>query len=324
VERCPDTCPRIPDEASIGLVHRFVEASGVQFHYVEAGDGPLALLLHGFPEFWYAWRHQIGPLAARFRVVAPDLRGYNLTEKPAGGYALEQLVADVTALVSALGAERASLVGHDWGGAIAWATAMWAPSRVERLAILNAPHPGAYLRELRRNPRQWFKSWYIGFFQLPWLPEWALGRNNCLAIARLLRDSAVNRGTFGRSDLVEYRRAMCRSGALRSALAYYRALGRTPPWKLARRIRTIDAPTLVIWGGRDVALVRELAEGLERWVPDLRVERVPEAGHWIQHERPEVVNRLLVEFLSGEDAVTSGSRTGAGDPGATDSSGRLG
>jgi pimeloyl-ACP methyl ester carboxylesterase len=298
VERCPDTCPQISDEASIGLAHRFVEANGVRFHCVEAGSGPLVILLHGFPEFWYAWRHQLPSLAERSRVVAPDLRGYNLSDKPAGGYALEQLVADVAALISALGAERASLVGHDWGGAIAWATAMWAPSRVDRLAILNAPHPGAYLRELRRNPRQWLKSWYIGFFQLPRVPEWALGRRNCLAIARMLRDSAVDRETFSRADLMEYRRAMCRPGALRSALAYYRALGRTPPWELARRIRTINAPTLVIWGERDVALVPELAEGLERWVPNLRVEWVREAGHWIQHERPERVNRLLAEFIA--------------------------
>jgi pimeloyl-ACP methyl ester carboxylesterase len=300
MNECPSTCPRIDGEDAMGLRHGFVEANGARFHYVEAGRGPLAVLLHGFPEFWYSWRRQLGPLSERLRVVAPDLRGYNLTDKPAEGYRLADLAEDVAALVGALGAERAMVVGHDWGGAVAWATAMWAPQRVERLAILNAPHPAAYYRELRHSPRQWLKSWYIGMFQIPGLPEWALGRQRCLGIARMLRSSATRPELFSREELIEYRRAMCRPGALSAALAYYRALGRTAPWELRRQIRVIEAPTLVIWGQRDVALVPELADGLERWAPSVRVERVPDAGHWVQHERPELVNRLLGEFLGGQ------------------------
>ena len=174
---------------------------------------------------------------------------------------------------------------------------MWTPDRVERLVTLNGPHPGAYFRELGRNPRQWLKSWYIGFFQLPGLPERMLGQRRCLPIARQLRATALDPGAFSNADLAQYRRAMCRPGALRAALAYYRALGRTSPWQLTRRVRPTSAPTMVIWGDRDIALVPELADGLERWAPNLRVHHLPEAGHWVQHERPDEVNRLLLEFL---------------------------
>ena len=294
---CPATCPRLPGEDERPLVHRFVTANGVRFHCVEAGDGPLVLLLHGFPEFWYAWRHQIHPLAERFRVVAPDLRGYNLSDKPAGGYTLPDLTSDVADLIAALGAERAAVVGHDWGGVIAWAAAAWMPGRVERLAVLNAPHVAAYTRELRRNPRQLLKSWYVAFVQLPHLPEWALSLRGCLAIAQMLRRTSVS-STFSDADLAHYRRAMCRPGALRSSLAYYRAARRTPPWRLARRFGRTATPTLVIWGEQDPALVPQLTEGLERWVPNGRVHRIHDAGHWIQHEQPKLVNRLLVDFLS--------------------------
>lgn len=307
---CQD-CPPLHDEARLGLAHRFVKANGLRFHLVEAGQGPLVLLLHGFPEFWYGWRHQIGALAERFRVVVPDLRGYNLSDKPASGYRLDHLVADVEGLVEALGEERAAIVGHDWGGAIAWATAMWAPRRVERLAILNAPHPGAYFRELRRNPKQWLKGWYIGFFQIPRLPEWALGRRGCRPIARMLRESSIVPGAFTDADLAHYRRAMCRPGALTGALAYYRALGRMPPWELARQARLTTASTLVIWGEQDVALVPRLADGLEMWAPDLRVHRLASASHWIQHERPETVNRLLLDFLSDDYPRPGGTRSTA-------------
>jgi epoxide hydrolase 4 len=281
------------------MVHRFILANGLRFHCVDAGSGPLVLLLHGFPEFWYGWRRQIPALARGFRVVAPDLRGYNLTDKPARGYDLRTLVGDVVGLVDALGEERASVVGHDWGGVVAWGTAMWEPERVERLAILNAPHPGAYFRELRRNPRQLLRSWYVGLFQLPGLPEWVLGRRRCRGIAELLRRSAIVPEAFSDADLAHYRRAMCRPGALHAALAYYRAFIRTPPRQLTRQLRPTTVPTLVVWGEQDAALVPELADGLEAWAPNLRVRRVPDAGHWVQHERPDLVNRLLLEFLAG-------------------------
>jgi pimeloyl-ACP methyl ester carboxylesterase len=310
---CPVTCPRLPCEAEIGLRHRFVEANGVRFHVVEAGGGagaagvredgaegesrPLVLLLHGFPEFWYGWRSQIPALAARFRVVAPDLRGYNLTSKPTAGYDYETLASDVPALIRALGAERAHVVGHDWGGMVAWGAAIFHPEVVDRLVILNAPYPGAYLRELGRNPRQWLRSWYIGLFQVPGLAEWLLTRGHGRGVAEALRGSARDPGAFSAADLAAYRRAVCRPGAASAMLAWYRALWASDRERLRARLRTVTAPTLLIWGLQDVALVPELTEGLDDWVPGVRVERIADASHWVQHERSELVNRLLLEHV---------------------------
>jgi epoxide hydrolase 4 len=295
---CPATCPRLPDEDAIGLRHRFVDANGLRFHIVEAGSGPLVLVLHGFPEFWYGWRSQLPALAQHFRVVAPDLRGYNLSDKPASGYDFETLASDVPALIRALGAERAHVVGHDWGGMLAWGAAMLHPGCVDRLAILNAPHPGAYLREITRNPRQMLSSWYIGLFQVRGLAEWTLTRGNGQGVADLLLSSTVEPECFWPDHLAPYRRAMLRPGAARATLAYYRALARTPPSRIRKRLRPVQAETLLIWGMKDPALVSELTTGLDAWVPRLRIERIPEAGHWVQHERPAEVNGLLVEHLS--------------------------
>jgi epoxide hydrolase 4 len=292
---CPDGEPRI----DVPLDHRFVRANGVRFHVVEAGRGPLVLLLHGFPEFWYGWRHQIGALAGRFRVVAPDLRGYHLSEKPADGYDFATLARDVAELVPALGEERAHVVGHDWGGVVAWGAAANHPARVERLTILNAPHPGAYLREIRRNPRQMARSWYIGVFLVPGLAERLLGARRGALLTRMFRDTLIHQEAMSDAEIGQYRRAAGRPGALPAMLAYYRSLRRSLPQEREAGERRIAAETLVIWGMRDAALVPELTEGLERWAPNVRVERIPDAGHWVQHERPAVVNRLLLDFLGG-------------------------
>ena len=310
---CPATCPRLPDEAAIGLRHRLVVANGVRFHVVEAGrdaEGepgtvaerrPLVLLLHGFPEFWYGWRSQIPALAERLWVVAPDLRGYNLSSKPASGnpsaYDYATLARDVPALIRALGAERAHVVGHDWGGMVAWGTAIFHPEVVDRLAILNAPHPAAYLRELGRNPIQPLRSWYIALFQVRGLAEWLLTRGHARGVADLLRGSTVDPGCFSAADLAAYRRAALRPGAARAMLAYYRALWSADPEALRRRLRPVTASTLLIWGVQDAALVSELTDDLDGWVPGVGVERIAEAGHWVQHERPGLVNRLLLEHL---------------------------
>jgi epoxide hydrolase 4 len=308
---CPSTCPRLPDEAEFGVRHRFIEANGVRFHVVEAaGDTPgrseeegarrpLVLLLHGFPEFWFGWRSQIPPLARRFRVVVPDLRGYNLSGKPSSGYDFETLVRDVPSLIRALGADRAHLVGHDWGGMIAWGAATFYPDVVDRLVILNAPHPAAYLRELARNSRQRLRSWYIALFQVRGLAEWLLTRGHGRGVADLLLGSTSHRAAFPPSDLAAYRRAMLRPGAARATLAYYRALWSADPEDLRRRLRPIAASTCLIWGLNDVALVSSLTNDLEPWVPNLRVHRIADAGHWVQHERPELVNQLLLDHLSG-------------------------
>lgn len=297
---CPSTCPRLSDEARIGLRHRFVEASGLRFHLVEAGpaQGPLVLLLHGFPEFWYGWRRQIPALASRFRVVAPDLRGYNLSDKPTSGYDWRTLASDVPALIRALGADRAHVVGHDWGGAIAWYAAMLSPEVVDRLVILNAPHPWRFQQELRENPGQVMRSWYMGLFQVPGLPEWLLTSGQGRGVATMLRTTS-SPGTFSRAELAAYRRAIVRYRAASSALAYYRALPASARALREEPERRVEAETLLIWGLDDVALGPGLTEGLEPWVPRLRVERLPGASHWVQHERPEIVNRLVLDALAG-------------------------
>jgi epoxide hydrolase 4 len=278
--------------------HGHVEANGIRFHYVEAGEGPLLLLLHGFPEFWYSWRHQIGPLAERFRVVAPDLRGYNETDKPRLGYDVGTLVADTVALGAAFGEGSFRLAGHDWGGAIAWATAARRPDVVERLVILNAPHPTAMARALRTNRAQLRRSWYMFFFQLPFVPEWFLARKNYAAVARSLLGNFVHHDRLTSEDVERFKRAMAAPGTATAAINYYRAAFRDALAN-GRRVREVrvEVPTLVIWGERDAFLGRELTVGLERWVPDLRVEYLPDSGHWVQQDEPEIVTRLMLDFL---------------------------
>ncbi|MBZ9713562.1 alpha/beta fold hydrolase [Deinococcus multiflagellatus] len=279
-----------------GLTHHHIVAGDVRLHYVAAGpvDGPPAVLLHGFPEFWRAWERQMGPLArAGFRVIVPDLRGYNLSEKPAGveAYALHTLQQDVAGLIRALGYEQAHVVGHDWGGIIAWALAIRQPEVVRRLVILNAPHPGA-ARRVRRQPAQWRRSWYIFLFQLPWLPERLLDRFGQWAL------QGVNPAAYTDRDRELYRQAWHQPGAATAMINYYRAL------RLAGRGHSgplqVSAPTLVLWGDRDVALLPELADGLERWVPGVRVVHFPHASHWLMRDEPLRVNNLIAEFLAEE------------------------
>jgi pimeloyl-ACP methyl ester carboxylesterase len=272
---------------------------GLSLHMVETGpaDASLVILLHGFPEFWFGWRRQLGPLAAAgLRIVAPDQRGYNLSDKPQGieSYALDRLAGDVVALADALGRDRVSLVGHDWGGLVAWWTAARHGARVERLAILNAPHPQAFRPYLRRHPTQLLRSAYIGFFQLPWLAEAALAAADFALLRRALTGSS-RPGTFTDADLERYKAAWAEPGALTAMLDWYRAL-RLPPTKDATRIR---CPTLVIWGRRDTALEPGLVDASTALCDDARVIWRDDATHWVQHEEPEAVNEALIAFLTG-------------------------
>jgi pimeloyl-ACP methyl ester carboxylesterase len=288
--------------------HEQAVVGDVRLHYVTAGDegDPLVVLLHGFPEFWYSWRHQIPALAdARFRVVAPDMRGYNASEKPHGvaSYRMEKLVGDVVGLIEHFDREEAHVVGHDWGGLVAWATAIRRPEVVEKLAVLNAPHLDRYREELRYNPEQWSRSLYVPYFQLPWLPEFTLGVWDCAGVAKMLRETSEP-DTFDEADLRRYREAACRPGALTAMLNYYRAGFREELREQAGRLlggkrpgNVVRAPTLLLWGEQDPALDVELTEGVERWVPDLRVERLPEATHWVQNDAPEAVTELLSAFV---------------------------
>lgn len=281
------------------LAHGHAEVgAGVRLHYVEAGEGPLVVLLHGFPEYWYSWRRQLPALAAAgFHVVAPDMRGYNLSDKPVGWreYGLELLAADIAGLIRHFGASEAYVVGHDWGAAVAYGVAMYHPEVVRRLAILNVPHPERMLSGFR-TLRQLRKSWYMFFFQIPGLPEALIRRDGFAFAKRTLR--ADSPASFSDADLEQYVQAWSQPGALTGMINYYRAALRSSPRSALDRLRPIAAPTLVIWGERDRHLGAELAEPLPKWVPDMRIEWLPQATHWVQHEQPERVNELLGEFFA--------------------------
>jgi epoxide hydrolase 4 len=279
--------------------HGEAVVNGVRLHYVEQGEGPLVVLLHGFPEFWYSWRHQIPTLAgAGFRAVAPDMRGYNLSEKPEGlhPYRVEALVDDVAGLIRHLGGDRATVVGHDWGGLVGWYAAIMRPEVLDRLVILNAPHPAAYRREFARST-QAIRSWYAGFFQLPVLPEAGIRAADFLLLEQVLRRDPVRPDAFSDEDVRRYKEALGRPGALTAAINYYRAAARDRDRLFALARSRIDTPTLLVWGEKDRYLVDSLTEGLDEWVSDLRVERIPQASHWIAADAPEQVNRLLLDFL---------------------------
>jgi epoxide hydrolase 4 len=283
----------------VELEHRYADLGDVRLHYVEAGEGPLVLLLHGFPQFWYEWRHQIPALVeAGFRVVAPDMRGYNLSDKPPGvrAYRVELLARDVERLILACGERTATVVGHDWGAMAAWFAAMRYPGRVGRLAILNVPHPARFAGGLL-SPRQLLRSSYVFFFQIPRLPEEVIRAGDFSLLRSALRRDPVRPEAFTAEDIERYVEAMARPGALTATLNYYRALLRNPRemWALLERT---EAPVLVIWGERDRFLSRRLAEPPLRWVPNLlRVERLPDASHWVAEDRPREVNALLLDFL---------------------------
>ncbi len=278
--------------------HREAVVNGVRLHYVEQGQGPLVVLLHGFPEFWYSWRHQIPALAeAGFRVIAPDQRGYNTSEKPRGvrSYRVEHLVDDVAALIQHAGESRATVVGHDWGGAVAWAVPMLRPEVVDKLIVMNAPHRQAYNRELRRF-RQLLRSWYVFFFQLPWLPEAGIRFRQYRLIDNVLRREPKRPGAFSEDDIAAYKQALAQPGALSAGINYYRAAVRRNPFA-SSMLRQIDTPTLLIWGEEDPYLGIRLTEGLQQWVPKIRVERIPNASHWVQIDAAERVNELMIDFL---------------------------
>jgi pimeloyl-ACP methyl ester carboxylesterase len=281
--------------------HHDIAANGIHLHVVQTGPatGPLVLLLHGFPEFWYGWRHQLPSLAAAgYCVWAPDQRGYNLSDKPQGvaAYRLEVVAADVIGLIDAAGRERACLVGHDWGGMVAWWLAIHAPHRLARMVIINAPHGAAMRQQLRRHPAQWLRSAYIGWFQLPWLPEVVTRAGNWRLLVRALQRSS-RPGTFAAADLKRYRQAWSHPQAMRAMLNWYRALGRRPP-----RFPThppITVPTLLIWGANDVFLGRELAHPSIEQCRAGQLVMIEDATHWVQHEQPARVNALIETFLRG-------------------------
>ncbi|MDI1475701.1 alpha/beta hydrolase [Polyangium sp. y55x31] len=289
-------------DASPEIRHRTVDVGEVRLHIAEAGSGPLVILLHGFPEFWYAWRRILPALAREgFHVVAPDMRGYGASDKPEGiePYGPRHLAADIAGLVRALGAPRASVVGHDWGAGVAWCFAMAHPELLDRLVVINGPHPTRMLRDGLRSPRQLVRSWYMFMFQLPGVPEHFLGRDGHALLMKALREEVRGPNAFDAEDLDRYREAFAAPGALTGMINYYRAAIRR---KSQVETRRIDAPVLVLWGDLDRHLGRELADPGGDLVPNVRIVHVPDATHWIHHERPELVTAEVAAFLRWKEA----------------------
>lgn len=277
--------------------HNYLYTNGVRLHYVSEGEGNLMLMLHGFPEFWYSWRHQITAFSGYYRVVTPDLRGYNYSDKLQSVqlYSISELVEDIAGIITNLGYEKCILVGHDWGGAIAWYFADKYPHMVEKLIVLNIPHPAKFMQGLW-TPQQLRKSWYVFFFQLPILPELLFRWNNYQAIESAFVKMAIDQSAFSDEDIQAYKKSAAKPGALTAMINYYRCffqqlLTAKKSWK------KLDIPTLMIWGENDTALGKELTYGTEEYVTDLTLKYIPNCSHWVQQEKPDLVNQYMADFL---------------------------
>ena len=280
--------------------HHFIAANHIRLHYVSQGEGDLVLMLHGFPEFWYSWRYQIPALARYFKVVVPDLRGYNDSEKPIGGYDLDTLSADIRGLIDQLGYSRAHIVGHDWGGVIAWDVAQKFPHYLNRLAILSAPHPQRFTQELLSNFDQLRRSWYVFAFQVPGIPEWLIQQNLRQFVRSIFQGQATRKGAFTLENTEIYQAALEKPGAIAAAIKYYKYLFSPAYWlqNMGKSPLPITIPTLVLWGQDDAFLSHKLTEGLENLISaPYQIKIVPDCGHWIQQEAPQTVNRELLDFF---------------------------
>jgi pimeloyl-ACP methyl ester carboxylesterase len=294
------------------LKDQYAEINGVRMHYVTAGKGPLILFLHGFPEFWYEWKDQLAEFGKDHLAVAPDMRGYNLSEKPAGleKYQMNLLIEDVRALAEHLGRKKFILVGHDWGGAVAWAFAAAHPECLEKLVIINAPHPGVFARLLREDAAQQKASQYMLMFRSP-QAEQTLTANGNAMLVNIVLGEGLKKGFFTEADKAEYLKAWSQPGAITGGLNYYRAMqvGPPPPGAAADASNgnfaaglprlTVKTPTLVIWGEKDTALLTSNLEGLDEFVPGVAVKRIPDGTHWVLHEKPAEVNGMIREFIGG-------------------------
>lgn len=289
------------------LQHHYLDLDDIRLHYVDAGDGPLVLFIHGFPEFWYAWQEQMEAFSRDHRAVALDMRGHNLSGKPTDvkAYRPKHLVADLRRLIDHLGGRPCIVVAHDWGGAAAWNLAAAHPEYLEKLVIINSPHPVTFARELRDSPAQQQASAYMNWLRRPGAAEKLL-ENDCARLAGMFSQSTADPRWLTAELLARYREAWTQPGAMDASLNFYRASPLHPatpeePGAAALDLRpedfTVRVPTLVIWGERDTALLPGLLDGLEAMVPQLTVKRIHDASHWVIHERPEEVSRLIREFI---------------------------
>jgi pimeloyl-ACP methyl ester carboxylesterase len=299
--------------APAGMSDDYVTVNGVRLHYVSAGKGPLILFLHGFPEFWYAWKDQLAEFGKDHLAVAPDLRGYNLSDKPTDvdQYRMSALVEDVRGLADHFSREKKFvLVGHDWGGAVAWAFAIAHPEYLEKLVIVNAPHPGIFGRLLASDPQQQTASQYMLMFRRP-QAEQTLADSNYTTLVNIVLAAGLASGAFTEEDKAAYLKAWSQPGALTGGLNYYRANRVGPPVLVAGEAPpapttavppnpsalTVKVPTLVIWGEKDTALLTKNLDGLDQFVPQLTIKRVPDGSHWVIHEKPAEVNGYIRDFI---------------------------
>ena len=289
------------------LKHEYAEVNGVRLHYVTTGKGKLIMFVHGFPEFWYEWKDQLAEFGRDYQAVAPDMRGYNLSAKPAevDQYQIKYLVEDLRELAETLGHKKFIMVAHDWGGVIAWVFAMAHPEILEKLVIINAPHPAVFQRELRANPAQQKASQYMLMFRSPQAEQMLSANNYALLVQVVLREG-LKTGAFTEEDKEAYLAAWAQPGALTGGLNYYRAaqVGPPTPGEDAQGFTAefgsleVKVPTLVIWGEKDEALLTGNLEGLDKFVPNLTIRRIPDATHWVTHEKPAQVNQYIREFIS--------------------------
>lgn len=295
----------------MAIKHGYAEVNGIRLHYAESGEGDnLVILLHGFPEFWYSWKKQLIALSTNFHVIAPDMRGYNLSDKPpkTDDYKIDKLVADVIGLIDHFGVRQAAIVGHDWGAGVAWAVALKHPERVSRLIVLQVPLLAAWRANL--SFKQFLRSWYMFFFQIPRLPEWLISRNNFAAIAQTFEEKVARKNSFTNEEVELYKEAARQPGALTGAINYYRAnvfdrfFGKRPEGDSKPHSGRVRVPTLFIFGEQDFAILPQTVAGLDTYIDAYYRElRIPDSGHWVQNEAPDEVNAAMLEFLRMEIKV---------------------